>query len=144
MHIHSKPERNPFKQNQTMYIFGCIALDWLCIFMLLHKEIERLKIKMYSRLPHFRLALVIDLLLLHRHHHRLLLNYHENRQCHVAIQDRIKVFQIKDSATSVGLLRIKLMFSFKNIVATMSLGLKDDLLGAMTSFIPPRLYSYSN
>ena len=34
--------------------------------MLLHKEIERLKINMYSRLPHFRLAMMIDH---HLHHH---------------------------------------------------------------------------
>jgi hypothetical protein len=47
-------------------MFGCIALTWLCIFMLLHKEIERLKINTYGRLPHFLLALVIDL-----HHHQI-------------------------------------------------------------------------
>ena len=42
-------------------------------------------------------------------------------------RDGLKVFQTRDSATHVGLLGIKLKFSFKkNIVATMSLGLRDD------------------
>ena len=53
----------------------------------------------------------------------------------------IKVFQIGDSTTSARLLGIKLMLNFKNIVASMSTGLKDDHLGAMASFIPPRLHS---
>ena len=53
-----------------------------------------------------------------------------------------QVFQI--GVTSVGLLEIKLMFKFQNIVAATSLGLRDDCLGAMTSFIPPRLHSYSS
>ena len=52
IHIHSKPKRNPFQQNQTILI-GYIAPSWLCIFMLLHEEIERLKINMYIRLHHF-------------------------------------------------------------------------------------------
>ena len=41
--------------------FGCIALGWLCIVMLLHKEIERLKINTYSLLPHSQLARVIPM-----------------------------------------------------------------------------------
>jgi hypothetical protein len=41
-----------------------------------------------------------------------------------------------DSATSAGLSRIRLMFNFKNIDVAMSLGLRDDCLGAMISFIP--------
>jgi hypothetical protein len=46
--------------------------------MLLHKEIESLKITTYSRFPHFQLTLVID----HRRHHH-------NRQCDVAIHDEM-------------------------------------------------------
>ena len=52
--------------------------------MLLHEEIEKLKINMYSQLPYFQLALVIDLLCL------LHFNYHRNRQCHPAIQDEME------------------------------------------------------
>ena len=64
MHIHSRPQRTPFRQNQIICVCvcvcGCIALNRLCIFMFLHKEIERLKINMYSRLRHFRLASASD------------------------------------------------------------------------------------
>ena len=42
--------------------------------------------------------------------------------------------------TSTILLGIRLMFNFKNIVTATDLGLSDDGLGAMTSFIPPRLH----
>ena len=59
-------------------------------------------------------------------------------------RDGIKVLQIGDSVTCVGLLRIRLMFNSKNIAASTSLGLRDDRLGAMTSFIPPRSHSNSN
>ena len=53
---------------------GCIALGWLCIFMLFHKEIEMLEISTYSWLPHFLLTMVIDR---HRHYHHLLhFHYH--------------------------------------------------------------------
>ena len=45
---------------------------------------------------------------------------------------------------SVRLLGIRLMFSFKNIVAATSLGFRDDRLGAMTSLIPLRLHADSN
>ena len=41
-------------------IYGCIALGWLGISMLLHKEIDRLRFSTYPWLPHFQLALVID------------------------------------------------------------------------------------
>jgi hypothetical protein len=54
--------------------------------MLLHKEIEMPKTSMYSQLPHFRLALVID----HHHHHLIHFHYHRNRQCHLAIQDKME------------------------------------------------------
>jgi hypothetical protein len=115
--------------------------------MLLHEEIERLKISTYSRLPYFQLSLVIDHYLhhcRHYHYHRLLLHhllhfhFYWKCQCHVAIQDevKIKVFQIKDFATSFGLSRIGLMLNFKNIAASTSRGLRDNRLGAMTSFIP--------
>ena len=53
-------------------------------------------------------------------------------------------FQIRDLAIFVGLLGIRLMFNFKNIVAATSLGSRDDCLGAMISFIPTRFHSYSN
>jgi hypothetical protein len=53
-------------------------------------------------------------------------------------------FQIGDLAIFVGLLGIRFMFNFKNIVDVMSLGLRDDCLGARTSFIPPRLHTYSD
>ena len=46
--------------------------------------------------------------------------------------------------TSTGLLGIRLMFTFKNIAASTSMGLRDNCLGAMTSFIPPTLHSYSS
>ena len=59
-------------------------------------------------------------------------------------QDQIKVFQIKDFVTSVGLLGIRLVFNLKNIIASTSMGLRDDRLGAMTSLIPPRLHSNSS
>ena len=82
MHILSQREihSNEIKQ----YIFGCIALGWLYNFMLLHKEIERLKINTYSWLPHFwLLALMIDYLL----HHLLHSHSHQNHQWRLAIQD---------------------------------------------------------
>ena len=59
-------------------------------------------------------------------------------------RDGIKVFQTGDSATSARLLGIRLVFSFKNIVDATSLGMRDDHLGAMTSFVPPRLHSNSS
>ncbi len=59
MHISSKPQSNPYKRNQRIYMFACIAHGWLSVVMLLHKEIERLKINTYSFFPHFPLALVI-------------------------------------------------------------------------------------
>jgi hypothetical protein len=43
-------------------------------------------------------------------------------------QDEIKVFQFGDSVTYVGILGIRLMFNFKNIIASTS-------LGAMTSLV---------
>jgi hypothetical protein len=89
-------------------------------------------------LPRFQLALVIDLLLLLHDFH-----YHWNRQCHIygnLGRDGIKVFQIGEYATSAGLLGIRLMFSFKNIVAPTTLGVRDDRLDAMTSFISPILH----
>jgi hypothetical protein len=46
------------------------------------------------------------------------------------------VFQIRVSATFAGLLRIRLMFNLKNIAIAMIPSLRDDRLGAMTSFIP--------
>ena len=46
--------------------------------------------------------------------------------------------------TLVGLLEMKLMFNFKNIVASTSPGLRDDCLGAMTSFIPPFIHARSH
>ncbi len=82
--------------------FGCIALGWLYIFMLWHKEIERLKINTYNQLPHFQLALVL-VIDHHFHHHRhyhyypFHFHYHRNRQCHLATQeqDGIKVFKLE-------------------------------------------------
>jgi hypothetical protein len=134
--------------NETkQFIFNCIVLGWLCIFMLLHMQ-KNLKINTYSRLPHFQLALVID----HHLHHRC--HYHHIFIIFIIIvfiiviwqlwRDGIKVFLIGVSATYVGLLGIKLMFNFRNIVITTRMGLRDDCLGAMTSFIPPRLHSDSN
>ena len=74
--------------------------------MLLHKEIERLKINMYSRLPHFQLALDH-----HRHRHRLHL-YYQNLSMSFGNsgRDGIKVFQIKEFLASVVLFEIRLMF----------------------------------
>ena len=50
-----------FSNKIKQYIFGCIALDWLCIVKLLRKEIERLKISTYTLLPHFQLSLVMSM-----------------------------------------------------------------------------------
>ena len=81
------------RSNKTKeFIFNFISLGWLCIFMFLHKEIERLKIDTYSRLPLFWLALVIDHHLRHHchYHHLLHFYYHWNRQCHLASQVKIE------------------------------------------------------
>ena len=45
-----------------------------------------------------------------------------------------------DSKTFVGLLRVRLMFNSENIAHPMSLGLRDDHFGAMTSFFLPILH----
>ena len=58
-------------------------------------------------------------------------------------RDGIKMFQIINFMTYARLLGIKLMFSFKNIDVAMSLGLRDDRLGAMTSCIPLSSHSHS-
>ena len=60
-------QREIHSSKSKQYVIDCISLGWLCIFMLLHKQIERLKINMYIWLPHFQLALVID------HHHRIII-----------------------------------------------------------------------
>ena len=118
-------QREIHSKTKHYIIIGYIALRWLCIFMLLHKEIERLKIKTYDWFPYFRMALVIDH---HLHHHHLLLqiHYHHNRQCHLAMHDEMESRcskSIEDSVTFVVILENKLMFSFKNIVASTSPGL---------------------
>ena len=107
--------------------------------MLLHIVIKKVKINMYSRLPHFQLTPVIDLLLLLHHHHlHFHFHYHQNRQCHMELRTRWNQgVPIRDSANSVGLLGIRLMFSFKNIITATTLVLRDDCLVGMTSFIPP-------
>jgi hypothetical protein len=46
--------------------------------------------------------------------------------------------------TYIGLLKIKPMFNFKNIIVSTSPGMRDDYFGAMTSFIPPRSHLDSN
>ena len=76
-------------------------------------------------------------------HHRRHFHNHRNRQRHLANsrRDGIKVFQIRDSATFARLLGIGLMFNLKNIIASTSMGLRDDHLDAMTSIInPPKLH----
>ena len=77
MHIRFKPKI--IHSNKTkQYITGCIALSWLCTFMFLHKEFERLKISMHSWFPHFR---------------------SESSMSSNTSRDGIKVFQIEDFAT---------------------------------------------
>ena len=71
-------QREIHSSKTKQYINVYIALGWLCIFMLLHKEIERLEFSKYSQLPHFQLALVIDnplLLYHHRHYQHHLLHF---------------------------------------------------------------------
>jgi hypothetical protein len=113
-------QRETHSNKTKQYIFGCIAFGWLCIFMLLHKGIKRLKINTYSWLPHFRLALVIDHHLhyhYHHHHHYRLLNFHchWNYQCYMAIQDEMesRCSKSKIMRQVLYLLGIMLLFSFK-------------------------------
>ena len=54
------------------------------------------------------------------------------------------MFQIEDFEKSARSLGIGLMFSLKNIVASTSLGSRDDRSGAMTSFTPSTTHSNSS
>ena len=73
MYIHSKLDRDPFKQNQTIYIWLYCSRLALC-FHVIARGIESLEIITYS--PYFRLALLIDHYRHYYYHHHLLLQFH--------------------------------------------------------------------
>jgi hypothetical protein len=54
------------------------------------------------------------------------------------------VFQIRDYATTARLLGTRPCSISKNIVVAMSLGMRNDRLSAITSFILPKLHSDSS
>ena len=122
------------------YVFGCLLLVG-SIFHVVAKEIERLKNNMYSQLPHFRLAVVID------HHFIIFVVFIIIGIINVVWQFRTRWNRGVPNRRLCDIWWIIRNWAHvqfqKNRCFNESMS-KRYHLGAMTSFIPPRSHSYSS